>query len=160
MKIRPDYTIYADGSCLIMQDNLCGYGAIIIHEDTKFIQEISGALPDSKTSQQAELMAVSMALKSIPEYHHVHLITDCSLVFNTVRVLKENSDNYAKYTEFNNGLGVYELVQQFKRLGSEALSVEIVAGHGPRCPDFMHRADTLAKEAAKHSVPRRKTLTF
>jgi ribonuclease HI len=141
-----------------MQNNICGYGAVIIQESTQEYQEISGALPSAKTSQQAELQAFSEALKLIPEHHRVHLVTDCSLVLNTVRNLIRNPEDYDTYTEFGNGLGVCELAQQFKRLGSDAFSIEIVSGHGPKSPDYMQRSDTLAKAAAKNAASNRLTL--
>ncbi len=76
-----DYIIYTDGSCLRNPDGPGGWAAVLTHQATGEVQELSGGDP-STTNNRMELTAALMALSAVPEGAKIALYTDSQYMKN------------------------------------------------------------------------------
>ena len=76
-----DYIIYTDGSCLRNPDGPGGWAAVLTHQATGAVREMSGGDP-STTNNRMELMAALMALSAVPVGARVALYTDSQYMKN------------------------------------------------------------------------------
>jgi len=76
-----DYIIYTDGSCLRNPDGPGGWAAVLTHQATGAVREMSGGDP-STTNNRMELTAALMALSAVPVGARVALYTDSQYMKN------------------------------------------------------------------------------
>ena len=76
-----DYVIYTDGSCLRNPDGPGGWAAVLTHQATGEVQELSGG-DHSTTNNRMELMAAIKALSAVPEGAKIALYTDSQYMKN------------------------------------------------------------------------------
>ena len=75
---KPQYTVFTDGGCASNPDGPGGYGVVIIDNETGEVQELSGGAV-STTNNRMEMMAVCVALESLPENATLSLSSDSQL---------------------------------------------------------------------------------
>ena len=76
-----DYIIYTDGSCLRNPDGPGGWAAVLTHQATGEVRELSGGDP-STTNNRMELTAAIRALSAVPEGAKIALYTDSQYMKN------------------------------------------------------------------------------
>lgn len=105
-KFFKNYTIYTDGSCIVKQkikgkENLgIGGCSCVILQDDIIIKEISQGFRVSNSSRM-ELMAVILALKSIPKYSSVDLYIDSFMVIDGMKGINKPNKNLDLWKEIH-----------------------------------------------------------
>lgn len=140
-KFIKNYTIYADGSCIIDRkikgkENIGKGGcSCVILQDDIIIKEISQGFRISNSSRM-ELMAIILALKNIPKYSNVDLYIDSFMVIDGIKEINKPKKN----------LDLWEEIYKLKKTLN--IKCHHVKGHNGN--KYNEICDELAKKATKN----------
>lgn len=146
-EFQPDYVIYTDGSCLVNPGGPGGWAAVLFHQATGEMKEISGGHPET-TNNRMELTAALQGLGCLPHPAKVLLYTDSQYLKNafTKHWLAGWKKRNWRKSDGNPVLN-QDLWQQLDReVSRHQLKFSWVKGHNGNT--YNERCDVLARQEA------------
>lgn len=130
------YKLYTDGSCIMNPGGPGGWGAVLLSEDGKVLEEASGSLEET-TSNRAELTAVIEGVKLVEDGCLVQVYSDSKYVVNCGN----------GYWGVSSNIDLWDLF--FEQKNRVAINMNWVKGHAGDVHN--ERADELAGQQTLNS---------
>lgn len=121
--VNVDYIVYTDGGCAYNPGGPGGCAAVVINKKTEERVEYREAY-ESTTNNRMEIMAVILAMESIPEGHSVILHSDSTYVLNTMDGKYRKNKNIDLWKRLDRAIKGKEVITQWVKGHSGILENE------------------------------------
>jgi ribonuclease HI len=139
-------TIYTDGGCNNLSQDIGGWGLVVVEDDKDIVEEMDGLITEGKiTNNVCELHAFTQALY-FAEAHDVDVIlSDSTYVVNGFNswMHRWKNKNWANVSNL-------DLWKELYRLKDVDVEVKWIRGHDGN--EFNDRADVLASKYRENQV--------